>query len=119
MRSKCSVSCGLEILGDKWSLLIVRDAIMLGSTTYGEFQSSAEKISTNILAARLSKLVEEGIFIKESDSSNKLKIHYRLTEKGKALGPVIKSIAEWSTKYVDVVTSIEEAKELFKNYKKK
>ena len=118
MRSSCSVSCGLDILGDKWSLILVRDAIMLGSTTYGEFQSSAEKISTNILAARLTKLVDEGIFLKESDPNNKLKIHYRLTEKGRALGPVLKSIGDWSAKFIEGVTTIEEAEELIKKHKK-
>lgn len=119
MRSNCSVSCGLEIFGDKWSLILVRDAIMVGSTTFGEFQSSPEKISTNILAARLTKLVEEGIFIKESDPNNKLKIHYRLTEKGKALGPILQSIGDWSSKFIEGTTSIEDAREFIKKLKER
>lgn len=99
-RSTCPITCTLDILGDKWTLVILRDAIFKKFTTYGEFQSSAEKISTNILAARLHKMVEDGIFTREKDTDNKLKIHYMLTEKGKELEKVLHVVGAWGYEHI-------------------
>ena len=66
-RSTCPISGVLDLLGDKWTLLIIRDALFKKFTTYGEFQSSPEKISSNILAERLKRLVDNGIFEKVKD----------------------------------------------------
>lgn len=79
----------------------MRDALFRGFTTYGEFQSSPENISTNILAARLKKMVEDGIFVKVPDAENKLKIHYMLTDKGKDLRNVLVAVGSWGSKHVD------------------
>lgn len=100
-RSNCPITCTLDILGDKWTLVIIRDALFRGSTTYGEFQASPEKIATNILASRLCKMVENGIFVRERDPENKLKIHYRLTEKGKDLGDVVMAVGLWGNKHLE------------------
>jgi DNA-binding HxlR family transcriptional regulator len=98
-RSACPISFTLDILGDKWSLLILRDMIFAGKSAYGEFLSSDEKIATNILADRLSTLESQGIINKTVSSSNKSKFVYTLTEKGGALLPVIMEITVWGAQY--------------------
>lgn len=94
-RSKCSISCSLEIFGDKWSLLLVRDSIILGKTSFNEFRNSNEKIASNILSAKLENLVEHGIFKKRMNKEKRSKIDYLLTKRGEALRPVILAIGEW------------------------
>ena len=99
-RSNCPLSCALEIIGDKWTLLILRDMILRKKKNYKEFIASREGISTNILASRLKLLVDQGILEKTISADNKLIIDYSLTEKGKELGPVILSIAKWGEKHI-------------------
>jgi DNA-binding HxlR family transcriptional regulator len=99
MRSDCPLNFGLEIFGDKWSLLIIRDLMFFGKRYYNEFLSSAECISTNILAERLTMLEKEKIIKKEKDPSHKQKLIYSLTQKGIDLAPVIINIGLWSEKY--------------------
>lgn len=99
MRSDCPLNFGLEIFGDKWSLLIIRDLMFFGKRYYNEFLASAESISTNILAERLIMLEKEKIIKKEKDKSHKQKLLYSLTEKGIDLAPVIINIGLWSEKY--------------------
>jgi DNA-binding HxlR family transcriptional regulator len=98
-RSFCPINFALEEFGDIWSLLIVRDVLFFDKTTYGEFLSSREKISTNILAKRLSQLVERGILTKTADRSDKRKDRYQLTQKGLDLYPVMLQMILWSAKY--------------------
>jgi DNA-binding HxlR family transcriptional regulator len=98
-RSKCPVNFALETFGDMWSLLIVRDIIRYKKRTYGEFLESDEKISTNILADRLSRLVQVGILKKTPDKTDKRKDIYRLTQKGIDLYPMILEMMLWSAKY--------------------
>lgn len=98
-RSLCPINFALEEFGDIWSLLIVRDILFLGKTTYGEFLSSREKISTNILANRLSQLVEKGILTKTADRSDKRRDRYQLTQKGSDLYPVMLQMILWSARY--------------------
>lgn len=100
-RSKCAISCGLEILGDKWTLLIVRDALFFKSTTFGEFRGSTEKIATNILTDRLEKLVRYGIMDKKKNLENKLKYDYSLTERGRQLKPVLMAIGKWGYEHIE------------------
>ena len=95
-RSTCPVNFGLEMFGDKWSLLIIRDMILWGKRTYGEFLRSDEGIATNILASRLSQLEENGILQKTPHSSDKRTEVYSLTEKGMALIPLLVEIVAWS-----------------------
>ncbi|HWJ28874.1 MAG TPA: helix-turn-helix domain-containing protein [Flavisolibacter sp.] len=99
MRSDCPLNFWVELLGDKWSLLIIRDLIFFDKHYYGEFLSSMEGISTNILADRLAMLEGEGFIWKDYDREHKQKIIYRLTEKGIDLLPVIMEIGLWSDKY--------------------
>ncbi|XZF16579.1 winged helix-turn-helix transcriptional regulator [Chitinophagaceae bacterium MMS25-I14] len=99
MRSGCPLNYGLEIFGDKWSLLIIRDLMFFGKHTYNQFLSSEEGISTTVLADRLHMLEQEGIIIKHADTGHKQKILYSLTEKGIDLLPLMLEIGLWSDKY--------------------
>lgn len=96
---KCPITFALDIFGDKWSLIIMRDMFFKGKRNYGEFLRSAEKISTNILASRLSKLEAEGLITKIRDPHNAAKYIYLLTQKGKEMLPLMLEIVVWSSKY--------------------
>ena len=98
-RSDCPISFALEIFGDKWTFLIVRDLMFKGKHFYGEFLLSEEGIATNILSDRLSLLENNGIVSKSSDPSHKQKIMYSLTQKGIDLVPVLVEVIMWSAKY--------------------
>lgn len=101
-RSACGISSTLDILGDKWSLLVIRDMIFFKKKTYGEFLQSPEKIATNILADRLNFLELAGIIVKKEFPGNKSKILYELTQKGIDLLPILLEIMVWSDKYLEV-----------------
>ena len=98
-RSECPISCSLDVWGDKWSLLIIRDLMMLKQCTYGDFLKSDEKIATNILAARLLMLEENGIINKSNHPDSKAKVLYKLTLKGIDLLPLMIEINLWADKY--------------------
>ena len=98
-RSACAVACTLDLVGDKWSLLVVRD-LFRGELTYGELQSSFEGIPTNILADRLRKLEHAGLISKSAYQEHPVRYAYGLTEKGRSLGDVLLAIAQWGTKYI-------------------
>jgi DNA-binding HxlR family transcriptional regulator len=95
-RSDCPISCTMDLVGDKWSLLIIRDLMYLEKSTYNEFLSSGEGISTNILNDRLVKLTELGLISFTGSAKRKV---YHLTKKGKDLKPVLESIAHFGLKY--------------------
>jgi DNA-binding HxlR family transcriptional regulator len=99
LRSHCPVNFGVELFGDKWSLLIVRDIVFFGKNTYGDFLKSEEGIATNILASRLAFLAEQGILRKSPHSADNRKDHYSLTEKGLDLIPIILDVVLWSAKH--------------------
>lgn len=101
-RSECPISGSLEMWGDKWSLLIIRDLMFYEKHTYGEFLKSDEKISTNILAARLLALEEDGIIEKLDHPDSKAKVWYQLTPKGIDLLPLVVEISLWAEKYSDI-----------------
>jgi len=100
-RSTCAVSSALDVLGDKWTLVIIRDAMFLGATTFGQFRSSPEKIASNILTDRLEKLVNYGIMSKNQNPDNKLKFDYRLTETGQELRPILLALGKWGHKHIE------------------
>lgn len=114
-RSNCIVSCSLDEWGDKWSLLIVRDLMFKKECTYGDFLKSDEKISTNILAARLLALEENKIIEKLDHPDSKAKVLYKLTSKGIDLLPILIEINLWAEKYYPVS---DERKALLKEVKK-
>ena len=98
-RSRCAVACTLDLVGDKWSLLVVRD-LLGGSATYGDLQNSFEGIPTNILADRLKKLEESGIIAKSAYQERPVRYSYELTEKGRSLGDVLLALVRWGKKYI-------------------
>jgi len=97
-RSPCPLSKALDLIGDKWSLVIVRDMCM-GKKRYGDFQSSPEGIPTNILANRLRQLEENAIIEKNAYQQKPLRYDYSLTEKGADLLPVLQELVRWMQKY--------------------
>lgn len=101
-KSKCPVNQSLEVFGDKWSLLIIRDLMLNEKKSYREFLNSDEKIATNILGARLDMLEKECIVVKKKDPTHKQRIIYALTEKGIDLLPIIIEIGCWGAKYKPV-----------------
>ncbi|AHF15366.1 winged helix-turn-helix transcriptional regulator [Niabella soli] len=98
-RSNCPIGCSLDVFGDRWSLLIIRDIMLRGKSSYSEFLESEEKIATNILADRLQLLEAEQILSKQVSPGNKSKYIYHLTQKGIDLVPIVVEIMDWGTKY--------------------
>ncbi len=101
-RSGCPINLTLEVLGDKWSLLILRDMMFGRKRHFRELMRSQEGISSNILADRLKRLVEQGLLTKADDPSHKQKAIYSLTEQGIELLPVLAQMAMWGHKYLPV-----------------
>jgi DNA-binding HxlR family transcriptional regulator len=101
-RSYCPVNLTLEVLGDKWSLIIIRDIMFEGKRYFRELLNSEEKIASNILTDRLNMLEKEGIISKAPDPDHKQKVIYSLTEKGVDLLPVLVEIGAWSLKHKPV-----------------
>jgi len=95
-RSECPLNASVEMLGDRWSLLIIRDMMLRGFRTYKEFMECYEGIATNILADRLRKLVAYGIITAEPDPSDGRKLIYSLTAKGMDLAPVLTEMVLWA-----------------------
>ncbi|MEW5963240.1 MAG: helix-turn-helix domain-containing protein [Pseudomonadota bacterium] len=98
-RSACPLNASLEIFGDRWSLLIVRDLLFKGRKTFREFQDSEEGIATNILTDRLKRLESEGIVERRKDPQDARRSFYRLTEKGIDLAPVVIEMIVWGARY--------------------
>jgi DNA-binding HxlR family transcriptional regulator len=98
-RSDCPISCSLDVIGDKWSLLIIRDVMLRGKMSYSEFLNSEEGIATNILVSRLTILEKEEILVREVAPANKSKYIYSLTQKGADLMPIIIELMDWGAKY--------------------
>ncbi|MGO4294349.1 winged helix-turn-helix transcriptional regulator [Chitinophaga sp. RAB17] len=101
VRSDCPISCSLDVFGDKWSLLIIRDIMLRGKLSYSEFLESEEKIATNILVSRLKALEAANILAKRVSPTNKSKFIYSLTPKGVDLLPIIIEMMDWGAKYND------------------
>ena len=98
-RSPCAVACTLDLIGDKWSLLVIRD-LLQGNVTYGALANSREGIPTNILADRLKKLEEAGLVAKSAYQEHPVRYRYELTEKGKELKDVLRAIVQWGKKNI-------------------
>lgn len=94
-RSRCSIARSLELVGDKWTLLIVRDLMWHGKQTFLALQSSEEHIPTNILASRLKKLAELGLVEKTPYQDRPVRYRYALNDAGRSLEPVLRSLMAW------------------------
>jgi DNA-binding HxlR family transcriptional regulator len=97
-RSPCPVSCALDLFGDRWTLLVIRD-LMLGRTRFKDFVASPEGIPTNILSDRLERLRERGIIHQIPAKEGGKRMAYALTDKGESLRPVIMTIRDWGLKW--------------------
>ena len=99
-RCNCPFTSALDIVGDKWMLVIVKQMLIEGKETFKDFTESEEAIATNILSAKLKLLEEVGIIIKTKRPDNKKTSLYLLTEKGLALTPILVELATWSDSYL-------------------
>ena len=95
-RSVCPISSALDVIGDKWSLLIIRDLLIHGTRTYSEFLDSKEHISTNILATRLEQLTHLKLIERTNPQASPRNNAFRLTESGNALRPIVEGLARWA-----------------------
>ena len=114
-RSGCPVSISLDVFGDRWSLLIVRDLMVRGYRTFKEFRESGEGIATNILTDRLRKLEAAGIVIAEAQEQDKRRVNYYLTEKGIDLAPVLLELLVWGSRHEDAGLSCKFIEEMAEN----
>ena len=108
LRSACAIANSLDIVGDKWSLLVVRD-LLHGKRTYGELASSPERIPTNILADRLRRLEGAGIIVSTPYQQRPVRYSYTLTPKGSALGDVLLAFVRWGKQHIPGTVTLSEA----------
>ena len=104
-RSCCPVTCALDLFGDRWTLLVIRD-LMLGKTRFKEFTSSSENIPTNILTDRLERLIQGALIEQVPATVGGKRMAYALTQKGKSLQPVMLSIRDWGLEWEEGTEAI-------------
>jgi DNA-binding HxlR family transcriptional regulator len=102
-RSTCPIANALDLLGDRWTLLVIRDLLFVGKRRFGEFLSSPESIPTNILSDRLRRLEESGVVVKVPYQLRPARYEYQLTTKGMDLFPVLRTLVEWATRHLPAV----------------
>lgn len=107
-RSACAIANSLDIVGDKWSLLVVRD-LLCGKRTYGELANSPERIPTNILAERLKRLAAAGIIVSTPYQQHPVRYTYTLTPKGSALGDVLLAFVRWGKQHIPGTLTLNQA----------
>jgi DNA-binding HxlR family transcriptional regulator len=107
-RSACPIANTLDLVGDKWSLLVIRD-MLHGKRTYGELADSPEKIPTNILADRLKRLEDAGIIVSSVYQERPTRYAYALSKKGLALGDVLLAFVKWGKKHIPGTRTLDEA----------
>ncbi len=98
-RSRCPIASSLDLIGDKWTLVLIRD-LYFGATRYGDFLASPEGIPTNLLANRLKTLESHGIVTKEPYQTRPTRYSYRLSEMGRDLVPVMRALSQWGLKWL-------------------
>jgi DNA-binding HxlR family transcriptional regulator len=98
-RSDCAVACTLDIIGDRWTLLVVRD-LLRGGRYFDDFLRSPERIATNVLSARLRALCDQGLVEKTPDPSDQRRFTYRLSDDGLRLGELLRDVAAWGLKHL-------------------
>lgn len=99
-RSHCPIATTLDLIGDRWTLLVVRDMLFFDKHRFEEFLDSPEGISTNILASRLKSLEQLGFVTKRPYSNHSRRMHYQLSEDGYSLRPVLEAIARWGLQHI-------------------
>jgi len=114
-RSGCPIANALDLLGDRWTLLVIRDLLFIGKRRFGELLSSPEGIPTNILSDRLRRLEEGGLVEKVPYQLRPPRYEYQLTAKGRDLLPVLRTLAEWSLRHLSAAEA--PPPELLETYK--
>lgn len=112
-RSDCPISISLEIFGDRWTLLVVRDLMFKGRATFREFLEAGEGIATNILADRLAQLEEHGLVERRAHPEDGRRNLYRLTEKGVDLAPLLVDMVLWAARYEDTAAPADEVRRMW------
>jgi DNA-binding HxlR family transcriptional regulator len=95
----CPIATSLQVFGDRWSLIVLRDVLFLGKRHFHEFSDSPERISSNVLSDRLKNLEAEELLVSEVDASDKRRKIYTPTQKAKDLAPILQALADWGMKY--------------------
>jgi DNA-binding HxlR family transcriptional regulator len=112
IRSRCPLNIALELFGDRWSLLVLRDLMLKDRNTFKDMLAAEEGIASNILADRLGRLEAEGIVVSDRDAKDRRRVRYRLTEKGLDLAPVLVEMMVWSSTHHDTAAPPEEVAEM-------
>ncbi len=100
-RSICPIACTLDLVGDKWTLIVLRDILFLKKSRFEQFLESPEKIATNILTDRLHKLEKAGLITKAPYGNHRLRMAYSATEKGKSAIPLLKEMVKWGLSNIE------------------
>jgi DNA-binding HxlR family transcriptional regulator len=100
LRSNCPIAATLDVLGDRWTLLVLRDAILMGKSQFQELQDSPEGISSNTLADRLKRLEQHGILVREVYQERPVRHRYVVTPKGRELIPLLREAIRWGARHV-------------------
>jgi len=100
MRSQCPIASSLDLLGDRWTLVVVRDALLFGKTRFADFLASGEGISTNLLTDRLKRLEREGILERRAYQQRPPRYEYLVTAKGRDLLPVLIELVKWANRHI-------------------
>lgn len=103
-RSSCPIANVLDLLGDRWTLLVIRDLLFAGKRRFGEFLDSPESIPTNILSDRLRRLEEGGVVMKSPYQQRPVRYEYQLTAKGMDLFPVLRALVQWAVRHLPSVS---------------
>ena len=96
-RSECPIAWALDVIGDRWTLLVIRDLMFMGKRQFGQFLESGERMPTNILADRLRRLASCGLISKTPYQTNPVRYQYELTEKGAGLRSTMETLGEWAS----------------------
>ncbi len=110
-RSSCPLACALDLFGDKWTLLVVRDLIFNSHCTFSELQKARESMPTNILAERLKRLEAAKIITKQPYQQKPVRFQYSLTPKGLALIPALKAVTLWGQEYIESAAKVVDVKD--------
>ena len=98
-RSPCPIASSLDLIGDKWTMVILRD-LLTGKSRYSEFLASPERITTNILADRLERMETSGLILRQPYQDRPVRYEYRLTEKGRGLHPTLRALCRWANEFM-------------------
>jgi DNA-binding HxlR family transcriptional regulator len=97
---ECPLACTLDLIGERWTLLILRDLLRHGPRRFQDFQASLPGMAPNILSARLKAMEDSGLVRRQRYNERPLRLEYLLTDKGKSLGPIVKAMREWGAKHL-------------------